>query len=195
MPARKSAAGANRHRLLEEIEDAASRGYSYYVYDLADEHGVFYVGKGKGKRVFLHGATTFDPNAEKIERIKACGTENVTRRVLAYFTDEIAAFKAEAALIAELPGLTNMAPGYVDPREAAQNRVKALLAQLVPFDECVGRNYAVSIPSMGITSARQAYDWLKASLERMAENPTPLGFHVISQPDGNRTMKPIWSRQ
>src|SRR3990167_5545706 len=100
-----------KQQLLDEIGNAAKHGYPFYVYTLADGKGVFYVGKGKGARVFQHQKLQgFDANTAKIARIRACGVALV-HSVVAYFTNAGEAFSAESLMIRTLDGLTNLALG------------------------------------------------------------------------------------
>ncbi len=86
---------------------------NYYVYFLRDPRTkeVFYVGKGKGNRVFEHGG---DPSvdefeSEKIERIKAITISGdcVERFILRHGLTESAALEIEAALI-DYIGIANL---------------------------------------------------------------------------------------
>ena len=82
-------------------------GYYVYVYSDPDTHKPFYVGKGKGDRVFNH---LFDQSesdkVRKINDIKARGKEPVIE-ILAHDLDEETAFKVEAAAI-DLIGIKNL---------------------------------------------------------------------------------------
>lgn len=88
-----------------------------YVYRLIDPRNgeTFYVGKGKGNRVFAHiraELDTDDPN-EKLKRIHeilAAGFD-VAHVIHRHGLDDKTAFEVEAALIDAYPGLTNAASG------------------------------------------------------------------------------------
>lgn len=85
----------------------------FYVYRLIDPRNgeTFYVGKGKGNRLFAHIRGNDD--SEKIDRIRkihAAGFE-VAHVVHRHGLDEKTAFEVEAALIDAYPGLTNVAEG------------------------------------------------------------------------------------
>lgn len=95
----------------------------FYVYRLVDPTNgeTFYVGKGKGNRVFDHARgtlklsarkETLDPKMSRIEKIRSCGLEvgHVIHRH--GISDEEAALQVEAALIDAYPGLTNKADGH-----------------------------------------------------------------------------------
>lgn len=88
-----------------------------YVYRLIDPRNgeTFYVGKGRGNRVFAHACAkvaeeNLDPKLSRIRRIRAAGFEvgHVIHRH--GMTDDIAV-EVEAALIDAYPGLTNIAGG------------------------------------------------------------------------------------
>jgi len=88
-----------------------------YVYRLIDPRNgeTFYVGKGKGNRVFDHinGLKNEDEENEKIIRIKEiqfAGFE-VSHVIHRHGLDEDTAFEVEAALIDAYPGLTNIQNG------------------------------------------------------------------------------------
>jgi hypothetical protein len=88
-----------------------------YVYRLIDPRNgeTFYVGKGKGNRVFAHiraEIDTDDPNDKlrRIQDIRATGFE-VAHVIHRHGLDDKTAFEVEAALIDAYPGLTNVASG------------------------------------------------------------------------------------
>lgn len=94
----------------------------YYVYKLIDPRNgeVFYVGKGKGNRVFSHARGVLakeeledwqDDESEKIKTIREIKSEglDVIYIIHRHHMDEKTAFEVEAALIDAYPGLTNIA--------------------------------------------------------------------------------------
>ena len=88
-----------------------------YVYRLIDPRNgeTFYVGKGKGNRVFAHiraAIDTDDPGdkLKRIHEIRASGFE-VSHVIHRHGLDDRTAFEVEAALIDAYPGLTNSATG------------------------------------------------------------------------------------
>jgi hypothetical protein len=92
---------------------------AYYVYRLIDPRNgeTFYVGKGRGNRVFQHIQAAKDVEddavANKIKRIreiKLAGFE-VGHVIHRHGMDEKTALEVEAALIDAYPGLTNVAAG------------------------------------------------------------------------------------
>mgnify|MGYP000257170628 FL=1 len=81
-------------------------GYYVYVYSDPDTHQPFYVGKGKGNRVFDH--LSYDNDSEKVEYIQnllKAGKSPVIE-ILVHGVDEETAFKVEAAAI-DLIGIEN----------------------------------------------------------------------------------------
>jgi len=90
-----------------------------YVYRLIDPRNgeTFYVGKGKGNRVFAHiraehvlDGDEIDNRLKRIREIRLAGFE-VAHVIHRHGMDEKTAFEVEAALIDAYPGLTNIAGG------------------------------------------------------------------------------------
>jgi hypothetical protein len=92
----------------------------YYVYRLAEPTRdgktfgkTFYIGKGKGNRIFQHIAekTKDKDGSLKIETINKIGKKNVILIIHRWGLCETAAFELEAALIDVYESLTNIASG------------------------------------------------------------------------------------
>ncbi len=92
----------------------------FYVYRLIDPRNgeTFYVGKGKGNRVFAHVAGEHDVDtdelSEKLQRIREvilAGFE-VAHVIHRHGLDSKTAIEVESALIDAYPGVTNIAGGY-----------------------------------------------------------------------------------
>jgi len=95
-----------------------SKRLGSYVYRLIDPRNgeTFYVGKGKGNRVFQHAAGEIaeDSTNEKLERIRKIKLTRlkVVHLIHRHGMDEKTAFEVEAALIDAYPGLTNISDGH-----------------------------------------------------------------------------------
>ncbi|MGI8979316.1 MAG: LEM-3-like GIY-YIG domain-containing protein [Pirellulaceae bacterium] len=89
----------------------------YYVYRLIDPRNgeTFYVGRGKGNRVFAHvhaelDGDELDNKLKRIREIQLAGFD-VAHVIHRHGMDEATAIEVEAALIDAYPGLTNIVGG------------------------------------------------------------------------------------
>lgn len=107
-------------RELESFPPEVVSRLKTYVYRLIDpRHGeTFYVGKGKGNRVFAHirAEKDFDGDEitdklKRIREIRVAGFE-VAHVIHRHGLDDRTAFEVEAALIDAYPGLTNDVGGH-----------------------------------------------------------------------------------
>ncbi len=103
----------------DRFSPQVSRRLGWYVYRLIDPRNgeTFYVGKGRGNRVFSHvhaagglEGDDFDNKIRRIREIQLAGFE-VVHVIHRHGMDEATAFEVEAALIDAYPGLTNVAGG------------------------------------------------------------------------------------
>jgi len=103
----------------ETFSPEVSRKLGWYVYRLIDPRNgeTFYVGKGRGNRVFAHiraagelEGDDLDNKVKRIRQIQNAGFE-VAHVVHRHGMEEQTAFEVEAALIDAYPGLTNIAGG------------------------------------------------------------------------------------
>jgi hypothetical protein len=113
----------------------------FYVYELVDPDGeVFYVGKGKGRRMYHHArnarAGVID-NVDKHERIVAIHERGyeVRYRIVAQGLPEKQAYELEADRIRHhgIANLTNAATGFTEAQKA-RAKAKHLLSRLMPFE-------------------------------------------------------------
>lgn len=108
---------APRDSVLQAFPPEVAPKLKTYVYRLIDPRNgeTFYVGKGKGDRVFAHiraKIDTDDPGdkLKRIHEIRASGFE-VGHVIHRHGMDDKTAFEVEAALIDAYPGLTNAVIG------------------------------------------------------------------------------------
>lgn len=120
--------GVRQHELTEErvaqgetdfFPDEVSAQLRFYVYRLIDPRNgeTFYVGKGRGKRVFAHiraekglEGDELDNKLERTREIRLAGLE-VDHVIHRHGMEEDVASEVEAALIDAYPGLTNIVGG------------------------------------------------------------------------------------
>jgi hypothetical protein len=114
---------------------------SHYVYRLIDPRNgeTFYVGKGKGNRVFDHvnGSTKEDALSEKMARIhsiRLAGFE-VAHVIHRHGMDRGTALHVEAALIDAYPGITNIMDGHGNSDFGAMHASEVVKKYAAPVAE------------------------------------------------------------
>jgi len=104
---------------IESFPADVTRKLKTYVYRLIDPRNgeTFYVGKGRGNRVFAHihdeqnlEGDELDNKLKRIRDIRVAGFE-VAHVIHRHGMDDKTAFEVEAALIDSYPGLTNIVGG------------------------------------------------------------------------------------
>src|SRR5713101_4222116 len=102
---------------IESFPADVARELKTYVYRLIDPRNgeTFYVGKGRGDRVFSHiraqvEGDELDNKLKRIREIRLAGFE-VAHVIHRHGMDDKTAFEVEAALIDAYPGLTNIVGG------------------------------------------------------------------------------------
>lgn len=106
-------------REVSEFTKEVQDHLNYYVYRLIDPRNgeTFYVGKGKGNRVFTHVKGELDAEedvlTEKLQRIREIRLDGfeVAHVIHRHGMDEATALEVEAALIDAYPEATNLASG------------------------------------------------------------------------------------
>lgn len=103
---------------IDSFPPEVAERLQYYVYRLIDPRNgeTFYVGKGKGNRVFAHarGNIESDSLSEKMTRIRSIHIAgfDVAHVIHRHGLSEKSAFEVEAALIDAYPGITNIMDGH-----------------------------------------------------------------------------------
>ncbi|UHJ60297.1 LEM-3-like GIY-YIG domain-containing protein [Vibrio furnissii] len=103
---------------IDSFPPEVAEKLQYYVYRLIDPRNgeTFYIGKGKGNRVFAHarGDIESDSLSEKMTRIRAIHIAgfDVSHVIHRHGLSEKTAFEVEAALIDAYPGITNIMDGH-----------------------------------------------------------------------------------
>lgn len=120
--------------LLQEFPSEITEQLGYYVYRLIDPRNgeTFYVGKGRGNRVFHHVSANLkqaeladdeDALAIKMRRVREIRSEGlqVIHVIQRHGLTEKEAFHVEGALIDAFPGLTNVQSGHGNSDKGAMH--------------------------------------------------------------------------
>lgn len=153
--------------------------YMYFLIDPRDDT-IFYVGKGKGKRVWQHlSQPKNDRNhvkARRIEEIRKNGVEPVCR-VFESFKEEGAAFNCEKEMISSLRsyGLTNLTGGMCAAKERMRDRAKSFKDRLPAFARTLQNLNPAGIAAVNAVfgSTTDCYYAIEKAIENEINEPTP----------------------
>ena len=134
--------------------DDVQKQLGYYVYRLIDPRNgeTFYVGKGKGNRVFDHVNDALkdlkddeDEVSAKIQQIRDIRNSglSVIHIIQRYGMNEAAALEVEAALIDCYQGLTNIQSGHSSDRGVNNAEVLQRDLSCSEFDENINIKYCI----------------------------------------------------
>lgn len=171
----------------------------YYVYELRDPRNgaAFYVGKGKGQRVWQHTEAEESAKGRTIDAIKSAGHQDAIRVVIGRFETEEEAFAVESTLIKWVYGFSKLANRVHGHRHAfirAGEEKYAPAFSLLPsvdvprvlhlHDGSYTKNQKEQIARHGIVEK------LEAIRMELLERPE-LGGLNIGEPDISRPQDPI----
>lgn len=132
----------------------------FYVYRLIDPRSgeTFYVGKGRGNRVFQHAMDELGAQEEETDKLNRIRTIrnlglNVLHIIHRHGMDEQTAFEVEAALIDAYPGLTNIVGG-VDNRTRGAMHANQII-QLYAVEEANFENHRALIIKLNRNALEQ----------------------------------------
>lgn len=138
--------------MTECFSENVSNYLKSYVYRLIDPRNgeTFYVGKGKGNRVFVHAAGDFaelesddhDLKRRRINAIKNAGF-TVAHIIHRHGLDDATAREVESALIDAYPGLVNIQGGYESARRGAMHSQQII--QLYEAPDAIFRHRVILI--------------------------------------------------
>lgn len=122
------------HQLVDAFPSEVIEKLKTYVYRLIDPRNgeTFYVGKGKGNRVFAHirgeqgiDGDDLDNKMKRIRAIRLAGFD-VAHVIHRHGMDDATAFEVESALMDAYPGLTNEAGGVGGNEFGAMHAVEII---------------------------------------------------------------------
>ncbi len=172
----------------------------YYVYRLIDPRNgqTFYVGKGKGNRIFAHvndalksyegksyqsdDEDDISSKIKQIREIKDAGLE-VIHIIQRHGLTEKEAMEVEAALIDCFPGLTNIQSGFSSDRGVNNAEVLQRMLSLEEFEDVDNLDYCLikinnseNIVERGSVYEAVRKHW-KVNLKRIQKIPYVLAVH------------------
>lgn len=150
-------------------KEPAEGSYVYLLIDSRDKK-IFYVGKGKGKRMHAHvvetthGRIMNSAKSDKISEILAAGAE-VLERVIFTTKREAVAFAVEGFLIEKLRnhGLTNIVKGTVTNNQAQSRQLEFRLKRMKSREEWCNAPHPKELVEYAIKdfgSLENLYDWM-----------------------------------
>lgn len=151
-------------RAYDSFPPDVIRALKTYVYRLIDPRSgeTFYVGKGKGNRVFAHvrdegglEGDELDNKLKRIREIRVAGFE-VAHVIHRHGMDDSTAMDVEAALIDAYPGLTNSAGG-VGGNEFGAMHAKEIIRKYAA-DPAVFKHKALLININRTAAERSTYE-------------------------------------
>ena len=128
----------------QSFQDEVADKLNWYVYRLLDPRNgeTFYVGKGRGDRIFQHATGEITDTEEegpvdlKLQRIKEITSAGLEVGHVVHrhgITQQWVAYEVEAALIDAYPGLTNKVRG-IGSRDRGSRHVEELIREYAAVD-------------------------------------------------------------
>lgn len=153
---------------------------SFYTYFLVDPRNgeIFYVGKGKGKRMMQHSSRALRgkiDNVEKHRRITSivCSGLKVCELVFSAYDNESDAYAVERMMILYLKdsGITNIVGGIVTNEELAYSKAVEMKSRIKTFNHWVATapTDVLEYAERSFGSYRKYYDDLVNSLDSLID--------------------------